>query len=193
MGREIIGQWSLARRLRVAFACAVASLAVAMPAGAKETGTAQMSARIDTPIIIVNSADMDFGKIAYAPTAGTVVMSATASSTCGTTGGLVRTGTCRAAKFEGSVRFLFNLQVTQPAGNSINLSGPGGATMRLDNFTYGAGPGMLDLGQTGTNHRFWILNLNGSYSFYMGGTLRVGANQMPGVYNGTFEIQLNYN
>ena len=164
-----------------------------MPAGAQEIETARMTARIDKPIIVTNTADMDFGKIAYSPTAGTVLMSAAATATCTTTGTLVRTGTCRAAKFEGSVSFLFNLQVTQPAGNSIILSGPSGATMRLDNFTYGAGPGMLDLGQSGTNRRFWILNLNGSYSFYMGGTLHVGTNQTPGVYNGTFRIQLNYN
>ena len=192
MGPGITRLRRLARRLPVAGACAVAWLAAVL-AYAQEVETARMSTRIDTPVIAVNSADMDFGKVAYSPSAGTIVLSAAAAATCTTTGSLMRTGTCRAAKFEGSVRFLFNLQVTQPTGNGIDLTGPGGARMRLDTFTYGAGPGMLDLGQSGTNHRFWILNLNGSYAFYMGGTLHVGANQAPGVYNGTFQIQLNYN
>lgn len=158
-------------------------------AGATGIATARMGAAIETPVILVNSADMDFGKIAQANTAGTVIMTPGASSTCSTSGGLIQSGNCHAATFEGQVRFLFALQITPPAGNSISLSGPGGATMVLDNFVFRPGSGLLGLTAT----RFLILNLDGSYTFYAGGTLHVGANQAPGIYNGAFQILLNYN
>jgi uncharacterized protein DUF4402 len=179
-------------RLLILSALALALFDVA-PVEARDADTARASAQISSPINIVNSADMDFGKIAYSASAGTVVLTAAATPSCFTTGSLVQTGNCKAAKFEGIVHFLFGLQVTEPIGNSILLTGPAGATMRLDNFTYGAGSGTLDLGQSGAIHRFWILNVTGSYSFFMGGTLHVGANQAPGIYNGEFQIQLNYN
>jgi hypothetical protein len=176
--------------LRKAIALTIAALGGvwAGAAAAQETATARMAAVIDTPVIIINSTDMDFGRI-VATVPGTVLMTPALSASCTVTGGLVRTGPCQAAKFDGRVRFLFPLQITPPSGNAIDLTGPGGATMRLDNFTFRAGPGLLNLG----TNRFLILNLDGSYSFYTGGTLHVGANQLPGVYNGTFEIMLNYN
>lgn len=193
LGRNCLPR--LPRRLHRTFALAIAAAAAALayPACAQEIETARMSAVIDTPISIINTNDMDFGKIAPRGNAGTVVMTPAASAQCTTSGGLVHSGNCRAATFEGTVRFLFVLRVQKPNGNRIDLTGPSGARMRLDNFTFGAGPGLLDLGQNGVNHRFWILNANGSYTFYAGGTLHVAANQTPGVYTGTFEIQLNYN
>ncbi|WP_305096357.1 DUF4402 domain-containing protein [Croceibacterium aestuarii] len=151
-----------------------------------------MAAAINTPVIMTDVHDMDFGNIAPRGNSGTVVMSPGANAQCNTTGGVIHTGTCRAATFEGKVTFLFGLRVTGPTGNQINLSGPGGATMRLDNFTFGSGPGMLDFGVAGGSHRFWILNLDGSYTIHAGGTLHVAANQTPGVYTGTFDIRLNY-
>lgn len=195
MGPGIIRPSRLGRRTRRTLALTAAAAATCVPihATAQDIATARSTALIEQPITVINTDDMDFGKIAYTATAGTVAMTPAGSATCTATGGLIRTGTCRAARFEGDVRFLFLLQVQQPVGDSILLTGPGGATMRLDTFTYGAGPGLLDFGQSGVNHRFWVLNFDGSYSFYMGGTLHVGANQLPGVYSGTFQIQLNYN
>jgi spore coat protein U-like protein len=181
-GGTIRPAWRLA--IRVVFL----SAALAAPARAQETATARMGAVIEQPVIVINTADMDFGQIAYTTSGGTVTLTASASATCTTTGGLIRTGTCRAATFEGDVRFLFLLQVQPPAGNGIDLDGPDGATMRLDNFTFGPGPGVIAWGA----NRFLIFNLGGSYTFYTGGTLHVGANQTPGVYRGTFEVVLNY-
>jgi len=173
--------------LTIAAMAFAASLSCA--AAANGIATARMGATIGTPVILVNSADMDFGKIAQASTAGTVILAPGSTSSCTMTGGLIHSGNCHAATFDGQVRFLFALQVTPPAGNSISLTGPGGTSMVLDNFTFRAGSGLLGL----TSTRFLILNLDGSFTFYAGGTLHVGANQLPGVYNGTFQIQLNYN
>lgn len=150
-----------------------------------------MGATVLTPVTIVNDADLDFGNIAYTTTGGTVVLSPEASATCTTT--LVHTGNCRAATFEGNAGFFSILRVKRPNGGSITLSGPSGATMSVDDFTFGAGPWMQDMGQTGANHRFRIWNLFGDYTFYVGGTLHVAGNQTPGVYTGTFDIQIAYN
>ncbi len=147
---------------------------------------------IDVPIT-VDAADMDFGDIIPRTNPGTVLLTAAATAQCTTTGGLLQSGACRAATFEGTARFLSRLTVRRPNGDRIDLTGPLGAQMRVDNFTFGAGPGLLDGGPSGANHRFWILNFNGAYTFYVGGTLHVGANQTPGVYTGTFDVQISYN
>jgi hypothetical protein len=184
-----------ARRLRAA-ACALLAalgLAAGSPAQANERATARMGATVLTPISIIDTNDMDFGNIALRGNPGKVTLTADASAQCTTTGGLVHTGNCRAATFEGTAYFLSTLRAKRPNGNSITLSGPAGATMQVDDFTFGAGPGLLDFGQTGANHRFWVLNLTGDYTFYVGGTLHVAADQTPGVYTGTFDIQISYN
>lgn len=178
-----------ARRLR-ALACAALACWALVPvaAAAKNRAAADSDARILAAGSVASSTTMNFGTIAVT-SPGTVVLTAAASPTCTASAGLTRTGPCTAAMFEGHVRFFFPLQYTPPAGGAINLTGPGGATMRVDAFTFATGPGLLNLG----GNRFLILNFNGNYSFYVGGTLHVGANQTPGTYNGTFLITLNYN
>jgi hypothetical protein len=188
-GSGPVSRLSLRPRLALVIVFAAVAAVTSRAAEANEVATAHTTAVIETPVIIVISADMDFGKIAYASAPGTVILSAASSATCTTSGGLLHTGNCQAATFDGKVRFLFALQVTLPAGNSITLVGPGGATMAVNDFTFRPGPGLLNFGA----NRFLILNLDGSYTFYAGGTLHVAANQAPGVYNGTFQIQLNYN
>ena len=184
-----------ARRL-LAAACALFAGTATLttpPAEGRELATARMSATIEQPLSIIDADDMDFGRITPRGTAGTVVLTPAASAQCTVTGGLLHTGNCRAATFEGKGTFLSQLRAKRPNGNSITLQGPPGATMQLDNFSFGAGSGLLDLGQNGVNHRFMLLSIDGSYAFYVGGTLHVAAAQTPGVYTGTFEIQIAYN
>ena len=137
--------------------------------------------------------DMDFGRIVKSGSAGTVLLAPSAAPTCTTTGGLVHSNECQAAMFAGDASFLFLLRVTRPPGGQIFLNGPGGATMRLNNFTFGAASPVLNLGSSATEQRYLILTANGSFAFYVGGTLHVAANQAGGNYNGTFVIQVNYN
>ena len=40
---------------------------------------------------------------------------------------------------------------------------------------------------------FDVTAADGTYTFYVAGTLNVGGNQLPGVYNGTFQIDVSYN
>jgi hypothetical protein len=187
--RSLGARTGAVRRLHAAAWAMLASLALIPTAAAAQgrQASAESAARLLAPGTVASSTTMDFGTIAVT-TAGTVKVNASASPTCTTTGGLVRTGPCTAATFEGRVRWLFPLEITPPSGGTINLTGPGGATMTVDNFTFSPGPGLFNWGA----NRFLIFNFDGSYSFYTGATLHVGANQTPGTYHGTFQVMLNY-
>lgn len=172
-------------------ALVLAAVAIAQPAQAARDNALAIG-EILNPIVVINEDDMDFGDITPQGADGTVVLKPAATATCTTTGSVIRTGTCRAATFVGDTAFLFLLRVTKPVGDQINLTGPGGATMRLDNFTIVGGPGTIASGSTPTEEDFLVQNGDGSFTVYVGGTLNVAATQRPGVYNGTFEISFNY-
>lgn len=194
MGSVHLGR--LPHGTRKAMACALLAGAVLapLPAAAQQAqGIAIMGAEILDAATLQNDADMDFGRITQSLTAGTVVLPASPAPTCTTTGGLVRTGACRAAVFSGLAFAGADLRVMRPSGNSITLSGPGGATMQVNAFTFGSTGTTVYLGNNGANHRFTVNAADGSFTFYVGGTLQVGATQMPGVYNGSFEVRITYN
>lgn len=171
---------------------AVAALAP-LPAAAQRQDFALMRSEIVNAATLINNADMDFGDIMPNPTGGLVVMTPAAAAVCTTTGGLVRTGVCKSAEFTGIAFLNADLRVQRPSGNRIDLTGPGGVTMRLDAFTFGSTGPTAYLGSSGANHRFIVNAGDGSFRFYVGGTLHVNPNQAPGRYNGTFQIRVDYN
>ena len=184
-------------RVRSALTAGLAIASAVLPLQAKaqqgtDTETAEARAVLLNPGSFIQIDDMVFGEVAQAG-AGTIVLTPAASPTCNTTGGLIRTGPCQAASFAGDVYLLFLLRLTRPAGNQITLTGPGGATMRVSNFTFGAGSALLNLGSTATEQRYLVLSGDGQFLVYVGGTLHVAANQAAGIYQGTFQIQVNYN
>ncbi|HYD24827.1 MAG TPA: DUF4402 domain-containing protein [Croceibacterium sp.] len=189
------GRPGWARRLPQAGGClaaAAATLILAPSAAAQDTDSARLSGEILQPVTVGNQADMDFGRIAPREVPGTVVMTASATPQCTATNGLVHLGACRAATFTGAVRFLYVLRITRPVGGQITLTGPAGATMRVNGFSFAAGSPALALGSTPTEQRYLILSPDGSFTIHVGGTLQVGAYQRPGVYNGTFSLEFNY-
>src|SRR5687768_17397685 len=163
------------------------------PAVAQQQTYALTHTEILDPMTLVNDADMQFGDIIPSGTNGTVMMTPSASPTCTVTGGLIRTGPCQAAEFTGAAFPMADLRVQRPSGDRIDLVGPGGATMRVEDFTFGSTGTTVSLGANGANHRFRVEAADGSYAFHVGGTLRVEAAQAPGVYTGTFEIRITYN
>jgi hypothetical protein len=173
-------------------ASAAAGLVIARPAAAQPADAAFARSEVLDTIIVTNPADMDFGRITPRGTPGTVTMTASAGATCTPSGTLLRSGACRAARFDGDVTFLYTLRITKPAGGQIMLTGPAGATMQLNNFTLGAGGGLWDVGSSPTEQRYLVLNITGNFTVYVGGTLVVAGNQRPGVYNGTFSMTFNY-
>ena len=173
-------------------ATAVAALAP-LPAAAQQQAYALIGAEIVDSTTMHPDADMDFGLIMPSASIGTVVMTPSASPTCTVTGSIVRSGACKAAEFSGVSFPAVEMRVMRPSGDKIDLTGPGGAKMRLDDFTFGSTGATVYLGASGANHRFRIDAPDGAYTFHVGGTLRVGAAQAPGVYSGTFEIRIIYN
>lgn len=170
-----------------------AAVLVPCPAAAQD-GYALIGAAIVDSTTIAPAADMEFGLIMPTAAGGNVVMTASATATCATTGGLIHSGACKAAAFTGSTTPMSVLRVMRPSGDRIDLTGPGGATMRLQDFTFSSPAPTVDLNPNtnGANRRFRIEAPDGSFVFHVGGTLRVGPSQAPGVYTGTFEIRVDY-
>lgn len=188
-----------ARRL-LAAACALFAAAVLVPGEALaqsvdgDTGTARSQAAILSTGSVAKTADMDFGKIAQSNTPGTVVLTPALSATCAVTGGLIRTGTCRAARFSLYGKKNKNVKIRENNGGQITLNGPAGATMQLTDLQVGVTGMNSKTTSTGWDFGMWKVTANdGVAEFYVGGTLHVGAAQAPGVYNGTLLIEINMN
>jgi len=147
-------------------------------------------AEILAPLVVLKASDMDFGLIMPGTANGTVVLNPGATASCTTNAGIVRSGNCRAARFDGSLPFFHNLVITKPVGNQITLTGPLGATMRLRDFTFAKGSALM-LGGSATDPTYFVIG--GNFSVYVGGTLEVARTQRPGIYDGTFTLSFNYN
>jgi hypothetical protein len=183
-------------RLRRAACALLAGFALALPPPAlaqSATGRADAQATLFRPGTVIKLADMDFGDIAKPLAAGTVVIPATNSGNCTTTGGIIHSGACESAYFRGDLGFLNTVVITKPVGGQIFLAGPSGATMRVNNFTFGSETGMWLTSSRSTQQRYLVVDLSGIFTFRMGGTLNVAANQRAGVYQGTYALDINYN
>lgn len=198
MGPGITRSPRLAARL-LAHAWALAGLllvpaqALAQQAGAP-AATAQVQAAILTRGTIAKTADMDFGSIAQTNAAGTVVLSPESAATCTVTGGLIHAGGCRAARFGIYARRNDKVRIRELDGGQITLAGPGGATMLLTDLTMDSDDMTPINGAKKFDFGHWqIVTATGVAQFYVGGTLNVGAAQTPGVYNGTLDIEIQFN
>ena len=188
-----------ARALR-AVACAVLAAVALIPAQAfaqqvsGDTATARTQVAVLTPGSVAKVSDMDFGAIAQANNAGTVVLTPQSAATCTVTGALIRTGACKAAAFSIYGKKNKRVFVRENNGGQITLNGPAGATMQLTNMTVGVVGMSAKQGATGWDFGSWrVDNNNGIAESYVGGTLNIAAAQTPGVYNGTLLIQVQFN
>ena len=174
-------------------ALAIALALLPVPAFAQQSQSFDMTLTMLTPGSIAKVSDMDFGQIARPNAAGTVVLSPSASATCTTTNGLVQTGNCQAAHFSILGRRNWRVRIRETSG-TVTLNGPAGATMSMTNVTFASADLSTRPGGNGWNlGNYNIDNVSGFADFYLGGTLNVGALQQPGVYNGTVNIQIQFN
>lgn len=187
--------------LRQRAACALlALLALVAPVPAlaqaeSDSETAVSQAVILQPGAMAKTADLDFGTIAQPAVAGTVTMTA-ATGICSTSAGILHTGVCQPAEFDVMGRKNWLVRIRNQSGNSIPLTGPGGATMTLTNLNIAVTDMVLNPGgpnPPGTFGRWQITSDSGFATFQIGGRLNVGANQAAGVYTGTFDIQVLFN
>ncbi len=166
---------------------------IAAPGLAQDTVSSEARVAILGPGSIAKAADMEFGQIARPGNAGTVVLTPTPTATCATTGGLVRTGSCRAAEFIVSETGQGRVRIFEENGGTITLTGPGGATMQITNFTLDVTDMAHINGAGGSLGRFQITSSSGLASFRIGGTLHVAAAQAPGAYTGTLDMRVQFN
>lgn len=162
---------------RVIFAVAgVIVLAVGAPAYAASTN-AGGTVEIVTPLAIVKTIDLSFGKVASSAALGTVKV--TAAGVRSMTGGvtLITLPAPAAASFNVTGANNSTYTVTLPAAVTLTS---GANTMTVNAFTSTPTP-------TGT------LSAAGAQTLTVGGTLNVAANQVAGTYTGTFAVTVVYN
>jgi hypothetical protein len=159
---------------------------------AQLTLNAIASATIVQTLTFSKQYDLDFGNMATNGTAGTCILTPMTGNnpTRTTTGGLTLPafhGTPRAAQFTVTGVPGTFITITIPQNELTITRVSGTETMTVDTYTtdQGAGPGP------------WAQQLNaisGSATFYVGGTVHSGTNQVAGVYtNATgFPVTVNY-
>ena len=138
----------------------------------------QAQAALMRPLTLTKLADMDFGYLGVT-TAGTAVINPV-TNTMSITGGVIRLGgTPHAARFAGATSSSAVVNIKVP-NNTVLLTRVGGTqTIQLNAFT-------LD----GQSKR--AMAQAGVFEFAVGATLRPVANQMEGVYTGTFDVTIQY-
>ena len=153
-----------------------APAAIAAPVASPTPPSAQ--AALMRPLTLTKLADMDFGNLGVT-SAGTAVIDPV-TNVMNVTGGVIRLGgTPRAARFAGAASGSSVVIIRIPNG-AVTLTRVGGTeTIAVDNFT-------LD----GQSKR--TMARAGVFEFAVGATLRPAANQVEGVYTGTFDVTIQY-
>lgn len=174
----------------------LALAAPVIPADAQSASVVATNAQVQVVIVepasLFATGPLNFGRVAARPTAGTIVVNPD-NGNCTTTGGLVQSGVCSAGVFSGMGRRNMLMRINLPT--SVTLVGPGG-TMVMDTLTLDVAPDLVTAtignGNGVGNQRYRITTQSGIFSFNVGGTLRVGANQPAGVYTGTYPVTVMY-
>jgi hypothetical protein len=160
-------------------AAGLSLLASVTPAGAKTPSTqATATTMVLRPTSVAKIKDMDFGVVTVTA-AGTAVLEPNAD-TFSTTGGVTRIGgTPHSAEFAGAATASSTVNIKIPNQPSTLTRVGGSETMTVSNFTL-----------QGLNKR--VIAAQASFTFRVGGTLNVAANQVEGVYVGTFTVTVQY-
>ncbi|MHB1107158.1 MAG: DUF4402 domain-containing protein, partial [Lutibacter sp.] len=174
------------KKITLLTAIVALSIAFSTTASAQVTASAPTTATIVAPIAITKNVDMKFGNVAVSSTAGTVLMTASATPTRTPSGGVTlpttATGAPTAAKFTVTGEGVYTYAITLPStALTLDEAGIGTATMTVNAFT-------STPSTTGTLAA-------GTQDLYVGATLNVGASQVAGLYENTtgFAVTVNYN
>lgn len=183
------------RHLRPLRAAALAAFALCAPVavhaapGDTAASAGEAEVVVVRPLQLSKARDLDFGRIAARPTAGTVTVNP-ATGACTKTGAILHLGGCASAEFAGmgTRNQLIYVQVQ----NVTQLTGPG-APMNMTNLQIdGGGDLAFSFFQIFGWSVYRINPTNGIFDFRVGGTLNVNANQAPGDYQGSFNVRIEY-
>ena len=191
------GRYSFGAGSAAALVCAAAGLLGASSAQAQsfDNATATSETVIVTPLSLVKQRDMDFGKIIQPTAAGTVEVSPDPTPVCTPSTGLIQFGNCQNAVFWGRGASGQTVRVKMLGSTTTTITNTAGNTMTVDLYTIDASPGLTyEKGNLKGNGfvQYSIADANGVFSFRIGGTLHVGANQAGGNYSGTFQVDISY-
>lgn len=167
-----------------------ALLAIPAPGLAQTGQSADSRAEIVTDISLRNTADLDYGRL-IVPRSGRVDMTAEETPTCTPINQIELLDACQSARFEGTAVPGFQLRVRVPSGRRINMPGPG-QDLRLRRMTVGAGDGLGFIRRDGRDFEFNVISPAGEFEFFVAGRLLFRNNQAPGLYEGTFDIEVEY-
>jgi hypothetical protein len=163
----------------------VAAGACAMLLAPGKANAATMSSTVQltivAPFTVVKIADLEFGALMPSAAAGTVVINPTTGART-TTGGVTgASGSYFPAHFATAGSPNQHITIRLPNSNRTLTRVGGGATMTARTFRRDNTPPVSAR-----------LDANGNFEFRVGATLNVGANQMPGRYVGSFDVEVNY-
>jgi len=175
---------------RLAALLCSAFLAAALTPAAQAQTVSDMRVSIVDDLSIVQVEDLDFGSI-IGTAAGTVAMTASATPSCTPSAGLLHVQECQPAEFAGKGTDKQIVRIKKPTADKITLTGPG-ADMLITQLVLDGASELTLIKATPGYSRYKINSASGFFTFWLAGTLNVGANQTPGVYTGTFDIHINY-
>ena len=172
-----MSRWSISRLMLLpAASVALASRATAAPTPPDRAATA--AATIYAALGLQNDKGLDFG-MATVTAAGTIVLDPNTDALTATGGVVPVGGTPHAALFEG-IAPTGKIVIVRLPKTATTLTRIGGTeTMTVDKWT-------ID----GTNRR--TVQSKTAFTFRVGGTLHVNANQAEGWYIGTFTVDVQY-
>ena len=174
--------------LAMLFASSGASAQTSANANANAS-TAETAVAISTASSLSNTGDLDFGSIIATGVAGTVTIAPDGGVT--NTGGTIPMGGSRAASFllerDVGIQYPTGYSPILPSTVEITHETDPSATMTIRDLT-------SDFDRT---RQIFIFTVPGwwgltEYDFRVGGTLDVAADQLPGVYTGTFTVQVDF-
>jgi hypothetical protein len=172
------------RALHAAVLLLVAACFAAPAAAQSNTYSIQSEVRVAvvTSGSLVKARDLHFGDIIAGPVAGTVTVTVTGGRT--STGGVTLVGNSHhPALFVGRGQRNQQIEISFGAP-TIQITGPG-APMTVSLFQIGEVDGSLRGNRPG---RYRITTRDGMFTFPVGATLSVNANQRSGSYSGQFEV-----
>jgi hypothetical protein len=176
----------LTGKLALMAAAAAVGACLSVPVQAAQA-TASASGTVVTPIAITVANNLVFGS--FAPGAGGTVTVSTSGARAASGPVLMAAATPSAARFNITGEASTTYSITH-SGTAVltNTVGVGGETMALAKFSdLTAGNATSGTVSAGT------LDGAGAQSLYVGGTLTVGAAQVPGIYVGTVIATVEYN
>jgi Mat/Ecp fimbriae major subunit len=167
------GTRHMLNKMKIVLGAAAAVAAMSSSAAFADTESATATVQILGAVNLQKFADMDFGTVAASSAAGTVVLP-TASNTRTCTG-VTCIGTASRARFQVTAATnTYVIDITHSP--TASLTGPGA-------------PMSLTLNASTAAVTFNSASLQ---DIFVGGTLTIGANQVAGTYNGSFNVTADY-